>query len=193
MAKLKYEFLNIYYKNHPRKLRDYIFAYIGTFGHLGTPFAGVVNLLLGSPIIRKASENMIGLTSQRPFPKLANRSLHSLISRRPFLGREISETVLFLADAFTEYFNPQVGLAALRVLNAAGCKVILIPVIGTGRTLISKGFLMAAKRHAQKVIEAIKHLDPNGEYPIVGVEPSEIVTLHDEYLDLLPNRKSSGR
>ena len=104
MAKLKYEFLNIYYKNHPRKLRDYIFAYIGTFGHLGTPFAGVVNLLLGSPIIRKASENMIGLTSQRPFPKLANRSLHSLISRRPFLGREISETVLFLADAFTAVF-----------------------------------------------------------------------------------------
>jgi Fe-S oxidoreductase len=89
----------------------------------------------------------------------------------------------------SEYFNPQVGLAAVRVLNAAGCKVKLVPVIGAGRTLISKGFLKAAKRHAQKVVEAINHLDPKGEYPIVGVEPSEIVALHDEYLDLLPGEE----
>jgi Fe-S oxidoreductase len=80
-------------------------------------------------------------------------------------------------------------LAAVRVLNAAGCKVKLVPVVGAGRTLISKGFLRAAKRHAQKVTEAINCLDPNGEFPIVGVEPSEIVTLRDEYLNLLPGEE----
>ena len=189
MAKLKYEFINTYYRSHPRKLRDYIFAYIGTLGRLGTPFAGFVNLLLGNSIIRTACENLLGLASQRPFPRLATRSLRSLVSRLPFSNDEPLETVLFLTDAFTEYFNPQVGLAAVRVLNAAGCKVKLVPVVGAGRTLISKGFLRAAKRHAQKVTEAINCLDPNGEFPIVGVEPSEIVTLCDEYLDLLPGEE----
>jgi len=189
MAKLKYEFLNTYYKTHPRKVRDYIFAYIGTLGHLGTPFGGVVNLLLGNSLIRNAGEKLLGLASQRPFPRLAKRSLHSLVSKPASFTEETFETVLFLTDAFTEYFNPQVGLAAMRVLRAAGCQVILVPVIGAGRTLISKGFLMAAKLHAQKVVEAINRLDPSGEYPIVGVEPSEIVTLQDEYLDLFPGEE----
>jgi FAD/FMN-containing dehydrogenase/Fe-S oxidoreductase len=190
MAKLKYEFLNAYYENHPRKLRDYIFAYIGTLGYLGSPFAGAVNLLLADPTMRKAGENLLGLASQRPFPRFAKRSLHSLVSKNRLAGDDNPEKVLFLTDAFTEYFNPQVGLAALHVLYAVGCEVKLIPVIGAGRTLISKGFLKAAKRHAQKVVEVINRLDPNGEIPIVGVEPSEIVTLRDEYLDLLPGDKN---
>ena len=117
MAKLKYEFLNTFYENHPRKLRDYIFAYIGTLGHLGTPFAGAANFLLADPAIRKAAENLFGLASQRPFPRFAKRSLHSLVSKNTLASNGNPEKVLFLADAFTEYFNPQVGLAALRVLS----------------------------------------------------------------------------
>src|SRR5690606_27017649 len=99
------------------------------------------------------------------------------------------EEVLFLSDAFTEYFQPQVGLAALRVLQAAGCRVTLLPAIGAGRTLISKGFVRAAKSHAEKVIAAVEKADPQGVPPVVGVEPSEIYTLRDEYLDLFPGNE----
>jgi len=59
-------------------------------------------------------------------------------------------------------------------------------VIGAGRTLISKGFLGFAKRHATKVIKAIESIDPNGTFPIIGIEPSEFYTLRDEYLILFP-------
>jgi Fe-S oxidoreductase len=94
--------------------------------------------------------------------------------------------VLFLSDAFTEYFFPQVGMAANKVLQLSGCRVIQLPVIGAGRTLISKGFLRAARSHAKKLLAAIKTLDPDGKMWIVGVEPSETLSLLDEYPDLFP-------
>jgi Fe-S oxidoreductase len=77
-------------------------------------------------------------------------------------------------------------MASRRVLEAAGCNVLLLPVIGAGRTLISKGFLQAARSHAKSVLDAIEHCDQTGEMAVLGIEPSEIYTLRDEYLDLLP-------
>jgi Fe-S oxidoreductase len=82
--------------------------------------------------------------------------------------------------------QPETGRAALKVLLACGYRPILLPVIGAGRTLISKGFLEPARRHAMQVLEAITKIDPQGTLPVIGVEPSEILTLRDEYLDLLP-------
>ena len=75
----------------------------------------------------------------------------------------------------------------MTVLRAAGLHVITLPILGAGRTLISKSFLDAAKKHAQAVRDAIRKVDPAGEYPVLGVEPSEIYTLKDEYLDFFPN------
>ena len=72
------------------------------------------------------------------------------------------------------------------MLRAVGFDPKILPVIGAGRTLISKSFLGAARSHAQRLVEVIYRLDPTGKIPVVGVEPSEVVTLRDEYLDLLP-------
>ncbi len=62
-----------------------------------------------------------------------------------------------------------------------------MPVLGAGRTLLSKGFLPAARRHAASLVEVIYKMDPDGQMPIVGLEPSEVYTLSDEFLDLLPH------
>ena len=131
---------------------------------------------------------MFGLARQRPFPALSWRSLQQLartqVTRTD--GYQTGEAVFFLSDPFSEYFQPEAGLAALRMLAAAGCQVQILPVIGSGRTLISKGFLEPACRQARRLVETITNLDPTGQIPIVGVEPSEIASLRDEYLDLLP-------
>lgn len=92
--------------------------------------------------------------------------------------------VLFLSDAFGEYFQTQASVAALQVLKKLDFQVIMLPVLGAGRTLISKGFLTAARHHARQVVQAIQDNDPQEGIPVIGVEPSEIYTLRDEYLDM---------
>lgn len=199
MAKLKYEFIDQYYDHHRRKLRDYLFGYIHILARLGYRFAPIVNRILHTPVVGRIGERWMGLSSQRPFPLLSRKTFSELAGPRLRSYSSYSgdgsdgEKVIFLSDAFTEYFYPDVGMAALRALNSCGCRVILLPVIGAGRTLISKGFLEAAKRHAGEVLEAIERADPDGTLPVVGVEPSEIYTLRDEYPDLWPDDQRARR
>ena len=102
----------------------------------------------------------------------------------------LKRQVLFLMDDFTKFFHPESGEAAFQLLRSAGYQVKVLPLRGAGRALISKGFLSAAKRHAQRLVKAICELDPDGELPIIGVEPSEIYTLSDEYKDLFPHNEA---
>jgi Fe-S oxidoreductase len=195
MAKLKYEFLNHFYTSHRRKLRDYLFSYIEPIARLAQPFSWLVNPILASPAAAWTGERFFGLSSRRTLPELSKRTLRALANEHQHkdavqASQDRSatpvETVLFLSDAFTENFFPQVGMAAINVLQLAGCRVIQLPVIGAGRTLISKGFLKAARLHANKLLAAIKVADPDGQMCIVGVEPSETFSLMDEYPDLFP-------
>jgi Fe-S oxidoreductase len=99
------------------------------------------------------------------------------------------EKIIFLSDPFSRYIEPQVEQAAFDVLAACGYDVQIAPVIGAGASLLSKGFLEAAKRHAGKMLDALNQLDPKREAAIVGIEPPEIYTLKHDYLDLIPERK----
>jgi len=192
MAKLKYEFLDHYYRSHPRQARDYLFGYIGKIASWSHPFRFIINPILGSSMFASLADKTLDISHERKLPTLARKPLRASwkqikrdgIVRKVVQNRE-AKPVLFLTDPFTEYFNPQVGLAALQTLEMMGFQVTIIPVVGTGRTLISKGFLTAAKKQAEKMINAILRLDPDGECAIVGVEPSEVFSFGDEYLDLL--------
>lgn len=187
MAKLKYEFIHDYYRRHRRRVRDYLFGFLPQAGRLGSALAGLSNASMQAGWVRKAGERWFGLTTQRRLPAFAGRPFRArvkpVIDHPPKSG---AEPVLFLVDAFTEYFHTETGVAAVRVLQSAGCEVRILPVSGAGRTLISKGFLEAGRAHAKKLVDAIRKMDPQGEMAIVGVEPSEIMCLRDEYQDLLP-------
>jgi len=190
MAKLRYEFLAYYFSkesaSHARhRVRDYLFAYIGTIAGFVWPFAPLANKVLATRWFASLADSYLGLAQQRKLPNFHKPLRHQRIHKKAIRDKPL-EKVFFLSDAFTEYFQPWVGRAALAVLEAAGCEVIRLPVIGAGRTLISKGFLKPARSHAARLVKAIHQRDPGGEIPVVGVEPSEIYTLMDEYLDLLP-------
>ena len=181
MARLKYEFLAHYYRSHRRQMRDYLFGYIGLWAQAGALFGGLTNAFTRSVFGRKVMSALFSLSSRRTFPAFGR-----LPQSRP-VKVALSETVLYLPDAFSHFFEPEVERAALDLLSAAGCRVLILPVFGAGRTLISKGFLDAARRHAERVLQAVRRLDPAGQVCVVGVEPSEIYTLGDEFLDLLPD------
>jgi FAD/FMN-containing dehydrogenase/Fe-S oxidoreductase len=185
MAKLRYEFLNHYYRKHRRRVRDYLFGYIGHVARFGYRFAPIANFIMSTSVFKKFGL-LFGLTPYRPFPRMASRPLSDLARDLVEKGTPGQSSVLFLSDAFTDHFHPDTGLAAIRVLRAAGHRVHLLPVSGAGRTLISKGFLPAAIVHAKRLINEVERLDPENVLPVVGVEPSEILTLRDEYHDMFP-------
>jgi FAD/FMN-containing dehydrogenase/Fe-S oxidoreductase len=196
IAKLKYAYLERYYRAHPRPLRDYLFAHIGTLGALiyKTRLSAPVNALLQLPLVRKIINPILRISAERPLPQfglMLNVERSTLNVKHSSLTPDAShltplETVLYLPDAFTRHFEPEIEAAALSLLQAAGIRLIEIPLIGAGRTLISKGFLKAARAHHLKLLDAIRRLDPAGELPILGIEPSELYTLKDELRDLVP-------
>lgn len=186
MAKLKYEFLNRYYKGHRRPVRDYLFGFINTFGKLGQVAAPVSNMLLNSRPGKLAGEKVFGLSAKRGLPAFRQGS-------RPKSESSRSANVLFLRDPFTELFYPELAHNALTVLHVAGLRAAVIPVVGAGRTLISKGFLLQAQKHALRVVRAVEMMDPDGRLPVLGIEPSEVYTLRDEYFDLLPTDEGVSR
>jgi Fe-S oxidoreductase len=137
-------------------------------------------------------ENLLGISKLRELPVFsavgtmrAQLNSSGLSSKR---AQFHCDQVLFLLDPFTEYYLPEVGLAAWQLLIAAGCQVRLIPIIGSGRTRLSKGFLRSAQERARKMVAAIDKLDPGQEMAVIGVEPSEIYTLRDEYPDFFPDQ-----
>ena len=108
----------------------------------------------------------------------------------PHKRTEYRETVLLLRDTFTHFFEPEIEQAALDLLAGCGIEVKVLPYFGAGRTLISKGFIESARQHAERILDAVRELDPEGELPVLGIEPSELYTLRDEFLDLLlPKRR----
>lgn len=181
MARLKYDFLHNYYRSHRRPLRDYMFGYIGSLGRLAQPVAPLVNATLRSTWGKRLAEKTVGLSGKRSLPAFA------WSTRRPRAGYLPAQAdVLLLNDPFTELFYPGLADDALAVLRAAGFKPNVLPVRGAGRTFISKGFLDQARRHAERLVKAVLAIDPQGRLPVVGIEPSEIYTLRDEYQDLFP-------
>jgi FAD/FMN-containing dehydrogenase/Fe-S oxidoreductase len=180
MAKLKYEFLHGYYRSRPRPLRDYLFGYINQLAPLGAPFGGLLNRALGMTLISTAFNAVFGLSAKRAFPRFSGA--------RAGVSRAGGEPVLLLRDTFTHFFESEVERAALGVLAACGVSARPLSLFGAGRTLISKGFLPAAKHHAARLLNEVRRIDPAGTLPVLGLEPSEIYTLRDEFRDLLPGR-----
>jgi Fe-S oxidoreductase len=182
MAKLKYEFENQYYKTHRRSLRDYVFGYFHFAAKLGSSMAPFVNAVTQIPVLKSSVANVLGVTPQRPFPRFATRTKVSNI------GNPNGKKIFFLSDPIARYVEPQVEQAALDILAKCGYDIHILPILGAGASLLSKGFVDAAKHHAGKVLDALNQIDPVCEAAIVGIEPPEIYTLKNDYRDLLPDR-----
>jgi Fe-S oxidoreductase len=179
MPKLKYEFMNQYYKSHRRPLRDYLFGYFHVVAKWLSPVSPLANLFMGMDWSRTLIARTLGIAEQRPFPRFSS----SRIKPAGMAGH--SKSVIFLSDVFSHYIEPEVEEAAIFILNKLGYDVKILPIIGAGASLLSKGFLDAAQRHAEKVLSEIKRLDGGAGIPVVGCEPPEVYCLKHEYKSLL--------
>src|SRR5881409_4006361 len=184
MAKLKYEFLHHYYEAHGLPLRNRLFGQIAKVNRLGSWLPGLVNWLSGLAPSRWALEKIVGIDRRRPLPSLAAEPFTDWFRHHsPPASAPRGEVVLF-NDTFTTYNVPEIARAAVEVLEAGGYRVVLVDRKCCGRPLISKGMLAEAREHAAW---NVRRLAPYArrDVAIVGLEPSCLLTLRDETVDLV--------
>jgi FAD/FMN-containing dehydrogenase/Fe-S oxidoreductase len=183
MAKLKAEVLYQAYKGKPAPLGSVLMAHIDRLNPLGSATAPLANWTLRQPAFRWLMEKALGVDRRRVLPAFARDHLRGWFRTHvPDPRAGTRGEVILLDDCFTTYNTPAVGRAAVRVLEAAGYRVALAGIPCCGRPAISKGLLDRGRDLAR---EAVARLAPKAAagVPIVGCEPSCLLTLVDEYRD----------
>jgi Fe-S oxidoreductase len=189
MGKMKAEFMNGWHKEKGTRLKEQFFANAGTLFPLASKLPALSNFLTGSAPGKWVFETVFGIDSRRDLPQFASRSFRSLFKMHQKNGALRSEErVVLFVDLFTNYNDPQIGMDAVHVLESMGYEVIIPKVMETGRPQLSKGFLEAAKGKALQVMAEFEEYVEEG-IPIIGIEPSEILTLRDEFLELCEDKQ----
>ena len=188
MARFKSEFLADYHRRHGTPLRARVLGHVRTLSALASRAAPLVNPWLDRGWVRALNERLLGIDRRRSLPPWARRTLAAAWRRRSGVGLRRPgaaqpDAVLF-NDTFTNYYDPEIGLAAAGVLEAAGLTVGLGPRVCCGRPLISQGLLDAARARAERAVRRLHPLAAAG-VPIVLLEPSCLSALADDAPALL--------
>ena len=185
MAKLKYEFLNQYYKTNPLPARNQFFGNINTISKIGSFFAPMSNWMSRMPGGRRMMEARLGIDRRRELPPFASQSFQQWFKARggsPDSAARLGRVVLF-PDTFTNYNHPELGRAAVKVIEALGYQVIVPDVKCCGRAMLSKGMMDDALKNAHFNVERIHQYVADGA-KLVGIEPSCILSFADDYTDM---------
>ncbi|MDX5573619.1 FAD-binding and (Fe-S)-binding domain-containing protein [Streptomyces sp. ID01-9D] len=188
MATYKAEFLHHHYKGRLRPAAHYAMGRLPRWLRLAAPFARPLNALARLRPLAALAKRLAGIAPERTIPVLATETYSRWLRRHQGGGTHIlsSDRVVALwADTFTEHLSPQVGRAAVRVLEEATGRTVLPPVPGLccGLTYVSTGQLDAARRVMRRTLD---RLDLLPGHPIVVLEPSCAATLRTDLPDLLP-------
>jgi FAD/FMN-containing dehydrogenase/Fe-S oxidoreductase len=184
MAKLKYEFLDHYHRANGLPLRNKIFGAIEALNRLGSILAPLSNWLVNTSLNRRLMEAFTGIDRRRPLPEFAGETFADWFRSHQPEGNGSNGDVVLFHDTFNNFNTPNVARAATRFLETSGYRVLLVDKKCCGRPMISKGMLGQAKENAHW---NVNHLAPYAEKgtPIVGLEPSCLLTLRDEYPEFL--------
>ena len=174
MAKLKIEALAARAAQHGLGLRERLVAELPRYAGAASRLAPLLNLRNRVPALRRWSERVLGLAATRRLPEWG--APFRPVSAPPAPRGD----VVLLADTFNRNFEPENIRAAIRVLAAAGYRA-LTPSVCCGRTYLSAGLVDRARDQARRTLDALA-----GDLPVVGLEPSCLLTLRDEFRSLLP-------
>ncbi len=196
MAKLKAEFLQHYYDSNGISLRTRAIAYITSINKLGMLIPSITNFVMSNPVLSSILKKVLGFAPKRSIPLLYKITLRNWakknLSQLNPNGKCKGQLNLFV-DEFTDYNDVEIGITAIKLLTKLGYEVSVPKHTLSGRTFLSKGLLRKAKKIANKNIELLKN-EVSLVKPLVGIEPSGILTFRDEYPDLAnPENKESAK
>jgi len=189
VAALKAEFLHQYYKENGIPFRTQLFANNVKWNKLGSLTPTFTNLILNTKLTKK----IMGIAPKRSIPKLAKTTVYSWYKKhkKRLLNQpsKFGEIYLFV-DEFTNYYDASIGIDTIELLTKLGYKVCITKHEESGRSFISKGILDKAKEKANFNVNFFKDLITK-EMPLVGIEPSAILTFRDEYLRLADDKDAA--
>ncbi len=191
MAKLKYEFLDHFQRSHGVPVRSRLFANIRRLSSLASKLGPFSNIAVNNPLARLFLHRVVGIHPSRSLPPQASQTFPRWFRSRPTTREKAAKQVVLFNDTFMNYNYPQVGKAAVAILEQAGYSVTLADSLCCGRPMISKGLLYQAASNARRNVEQLYSYAEQG-IPIVGCEPSCLLTLKDEYPDLARDDKAKA-
>lgn len=190
VAKLKAEFLQHYYDANGIPIRSRLIANFARLSGLASYVPWAWNAVLGTPALRRIANRIVGFHPDRTMPLMGKTTLRAWAEGRELRGKETAtitpkpQTLYLFCDEFTNYNDVAVGQKAIQLLERLGYDVIIPEHGESGRAAMSKGMLKMAKKMADNNVRALRNVITE-ETPLVGLEPSAILTFRDEYPDLV--------
>jgi FAD/FMN-containing dehydrogenase/Fe-S oxidoreductase len=189
MATYKAEFLAHYYERRIRPRQAYALGLIMDWARIASRTPGLANALARTGMAKR----LAGIAPQRTPPQFADESFTSWFARRAAPAFAGGRRVILWPDTFTNYFDPEVGQAAVEVLEAAGCSVELPRgALCCGRPLYDFGMLKLARRRLEQILDRLRP-EIRAGVEIVGLEPSCVDVFRDELVNMLPHDEDARR
>ena len=192
VASLKAEFQYQYQKENGVPFRSKLFAYNNRFNGIGSKVPKLSNFVFSNPILASLIKKSIGIASKRSLPLISNISLDKYlksIDSQKYNKNYIKKIYLF-NDEFTNHLDTSIGIDTVELLTALNYQVEVVKNEESGRSFLSKGLLVQAKNFANKNVSIYKDLISK-DTPLIGIEPSAILTFKDEYLKLADDKTSA--
>lgn len=188
VAKMKAEFLQQYYDKNGIPFRAKLIANFSKQMKLVSKFPALFNWFYSIPLFRKTANRLVGFHPDRTMPALGKETLLHWYKKHP--SKKSNRKLYFFCDEFTNYNDTEIGKKAILLLEALGYEVIIPLHQESGRTYLSKGLVKKAAAIANANIELLSGL-VSAATPLIGVEPSAILTFRDEYIDLADEKNKA--
>ncbi|MFC4722640.1 FAD-binding and (Fe-S)-binding domain-containing protein [Geojedonia litorea] len=191
VATLKAEFLHQYYKSNGVPIRAKLFAHSANLNKIGSLAPSLTNYILNA----KSTKKILGVSTKRSIPKLHHTTFHSWYKKnekRLSTGSNFKGILYLFIDEFVNYYDVGIGIDTIELLTKLGYKVNITNHQESGRSAISKGLLNKAKTITDFNVNHYKnHITE--DCPLVGIEPSAILTFRDEYIRLASDSISAKK
>ena len=179
MTRLRAEVLQHIYERKGTPLRTWLVAHNADIQRLGSYFPHVYNFFATNRLTSRLLKSMAGFAQERSIPTISTQG--AALRRHKSNG---GRTVYLFLDEFTRYQEPELALTFIRLMERLGYNVVIPKHVESGRAAVSKGMLRLARRYAEKNVRLLKDI-VSEDSPLVGIEPSTILSFRDEYPDLV--------
>lgn len=182
VGKMKAEFLQGYYDANGVPLRAKLISDFASQAKLASLVPWAYNAFISNPVTGSAFRKFAGFAAERSLPPMSSPTLEAWLERRP--GNSAGPVVYLFNDEFTNFLDVEIGIKTVQLLELLGYQIKFLDHEESGRAALSKGLLRKAREFAIKNVRAFSEVISE-ETPLLGIEPSAILSFRDEYPDLV--------